>query len=492
MDQRILLVEPKIRTSYPPLGLMKIATYHRLKGDSVHFVVGKDVKRRDEKWDKIYITSVFTYDFNGLVDTIKFYRGNFFNMDKLCVGGISATLLASKLEAETGVVPHKGLLDEDDDFLISEAKKNEDLRYLFECKSASIDNLPPDYSIFGPEELKRYSKVVDNAFLFFSTKGCPNKCGFCVVRKLEPLYVDYIPIKPRIEYMRKHFGDRAGLLLLDNNIAASTSYFRIIDEIKDCGFAKDEKLVYLNSGRPVKRNRFVDFNQGVDLRLMDEAKMKKMAEIAIKPLRLAFDSIELEKEYEKKMRMAIYFGIKDLSNYMLFNFNDSPDDLYRRFQVNMRILKDHPDVKIFSFPMRYSPIESTDRKFIGKHWSKREVRAIQIILNATHGIVSHKNKFFNRAFGYSPECFRKVLLYPYHYLINRNIYEYNNLLIQQWEHDYSVLSAGEKKEFFDIVKGGVLTTLPATNNMKISCLLEHYDHEHANILQCEAYNDTRF
>ena len=220
--------------------------------------------------------------------------------------------------------------------------------------------------------------------------------------------------------------------------------------------------------------------------------MKKMAEIAIKPLRLAFDSIELEKEYEKKMRMAIYFGINDLSNYMLFNFNDSPDDLYRRFQVNMRILKDHPDVKIFSFPMRYSPIESTDRTFIGKHWSKREVRAIQIILNATHGIVSHKNKFFNRAFGYSPECFRKVLLYPYHYLINRNIYEYNNLLIQQWEHDYSVLSAGEKKEFFDIVKGGVLTTLPATNNMKISCLLEHYDHEHANILQCEAYNDTRF
>lgn len=483
MSQRILLVEPKTRTSYPPLGLMKIATYHKLKDDEVRFVVGKDKALRDKPWDKIYITSVFTYDFSILVDTIKFYRGNFYNMDNVHVGGISATLLASRVEEETGVVPHKGLFDQADLFLQAAAESNPDLSYLCSCQAASIDNLPPDYSIFDEAQRKHYSKVVDNAFFFFSTKGCPNKCGFCAVKKLEPDYVNYVPLKPRIEYMRKHFGDRAGLLLLDNNIAASDAYFRIIDEIRDCGFARGERMIYEKNGRRIVRDRFVDFNQGVDLRKMDERKMKKMAEIAIKPLRLAFDDIRLEAEYEEKMRMAIGCGINNLSNYMLYNFKDSPADLYHRFQVNMRILKDHPAVKIFSFPMRYSPIEKTDRSFIGKHWSKREVRAVQLILNATHGIVSHKNKFFNRAFGHSLECFHKVLLYPYHYLINRDVCEYRNLLIQQWEHDYLALTDGERAEFKMLVGGGLIAELPVTRNGKINTLLEHYDGEYANILK---------
>ena len=38
--RRILLLEPKYRNKYPPIGLMKIATYHRLLGDHVTFFKG--------------------------------------------------------------------------------------------------------------------------------------------------------------------------------------------------------------------------------------------------------------------------------------------------------------------------------------------------------------------------------------------------------------------------------------------------------------------
>ena len=39
--ENILLVEPDYNNKYPPIGLMKIATYHKNKGDYVEFYKGK-------------------------------------------------------------------------------------------------------------------------------------------------------------------------------------------------------------------------------------------------------------------------------------------------------------------------------------------------------------------------------------------------------------------------------------------------------------------
>ena len=210
--------------------------------------------------------------------------------------------------------------------------------------------------------------------------------------------------------------------------------------------------------------------------------MSKMAEIAIKPLRLAFDSISLSQKYDVKARMAIECGITSLSNYMLYNHEDSPVDLYNRFLVNIRILEDNPHAKIFSFPMRYSPIYNQDRKHIGEKWVKREVRAVQIILNATHGIVSHKKSFFYHAFGSNVDHFCRILLYPYQYIINREYFELHDKRIDQWESDFSQLSAGELSEFKVIIGDGPLKKFTVTKNGKINRLLEHYVGEHANII----------
>ena len=38
--RKILLLEPNYKNKYPPIGLMKIATYYRLLGDEVHFYKG--------------------------------------------------------------------------------------------------------------------------------------------------------------------------------------------------------------------------------------------------------------------------------------------------------------------------------------------------------------------------------------------------------------------------------------------------------------------
>ena len=40
MNRKVLLVEPNYKNKYPPMGLMKLATYYRMVGDDVRFYKG--------------------------------------------------------------------------------------------------------------------------------------------------------------------------------------------------------------------------------------------------------------------------------------------------------------------------------------------------------------------------------------------------------------------------------------------------------------------
>ena len=44
MNRRVLLVEPNYKNKYPPMGLMKLSTYHKMLGDKVTFYKG-DLKQ---------------------------------------------------------------------------------------------------------------------------------------------------------------------------------------------------------------------------------------------------------------------------------------------------------------------------------------------------------------------------------------------------------------------------------------------------------------
>ena len=40
MNRKVLLIEPNYKNKYPPMGLMKLATYYRMVGDDVRFYKG--------------------------------------------------------------------------------------------------------------------------------------------------------------------------------------------------------------------------------------------------------------------------------------------------------------------------------------------------------------------------------------------------------------------------------------------------------------------
>lgn len=100
--------------------------------------------------------------------------------------------------------------------------------------------------------------------------------------------------------------------------------------------------------------RYVDFNQGLDARLIDEHKMARLAELNLHPMRIAFDHIEQRDIYERAIRLAAKYGVRDLSNYLLYNFLDTPEDFYRHLKINIDLCEEL-DVSIYSFPRKYCP-----------------------------------------------------------------------------------------------------------------------------------------
>ena len=93
---RVLLVEPSYYTKYPPLGLMKLASYHRSRGNEIKLIRGIDKEHNFEP-DLIEITSLFTYAWKPVHKAIEFYH-QFCHHAKIRVGGIYASLMPERIK----------------------------------------------------------------------------------------------------------------------------------------------------------------------------------------------------------------------------------------------------------------------------------------------------------------------------------------------------------------------------------------------------------
>ena len=248
-------------------------------------------------------------------------------------------------------------------------------------------------------------------------------------------------------------------MLMDNNVLASDQFDRIIDDILDLGFEKGARFN--------KKFRYVDFNQGIDLRRLTPEKMSLLAKIALRPLRLAFDHIELRDEYIKCVRLAVNSGIGHLSDYVLFNYTDTPQDFYERLRINVE-LNQELGTQIYSFPMKYIPLDAKDRTYVGEHWNRRLIKGVQCILLATKGKVGTHLDFFEAAFGHTPEEFVEIAMMPEEYIIHRRLHENNGAC--EWQNAFQALSEEHRAESFRIASE------PRSDevNDRFASLLSHY------------------
>jgi len=164
---RILLVEPDYRSKFPPLGLLRISTYHKSRGDKVTFSRGCSETLRQTNWDRIYVSTLFTWELPRAVSTIKYYLNSVSDPRNIVVGGIGATLMPDYIKTRMpctvlrGRIDHKGMLGPG---------------------MPSLDGYIPDYSIVDSD---KWQYKPEDSYFCRATKGCIRKCQFCAVRCLE-------------------------------------------------------------------------------------------------------------------------------------------------------------------------------------------------------------------------------------------------------------------------------------------------------------------
>lgn len=502
---RVLLVEPNYKNKYPPMGLMKISTYHKMLGDEVRFVKGVDPNVDAAVWDRIYITTLFTFDFSISVEAILHYMRLVDDVSSLYVGGIMASLMPKNIVEATGIDRSHILTGLFTD--TSVVGDNNDI---------NVDQLPLDYDIL--EDVNYKYPAGDNYFAY-TTRGCPNHCSFCAVPILEPSFHVTNNIVEQIRAIDQKYGPKQHLLLLDNNVLNTPNLESLVNDLCAAGFGRGAKYVdpgtynivmmrYHNGDRaefldkkmtaylgkfkkriksPEKldtflqivigaeeaedyagymlkhedelssivekyrsktpKARYLDFNQGVDGRKINDDNMTQLARLAIKPLRIAFDDIKLKDTYCAAVRTAHRHGIKEISNYILFNYKDKPEDLYERLKINIELNREL-GIQIFSFPMKYSPINRTDRSYIGVNWTKKSIRAISAILQVTKGVVAAGSDFFYKAFGNTLEEYFELLAMPRELIMFRHHFEENGTTAE-WKKLYQSMSDEQKKELME-------------------------------------------
>lgn len=411
----ILLIEPDYKNKYPPIGLMKIANFHKnILHDYVRFTKGRLPSALENgKWDRVYVTTLFTFEWAETIDAIKYAISLVDSPKKVIVGGIAATLMPEQIFRETGIHPVCGLLNQAEKLGLPGD----------EC----IDQLIPDYSILD-EISDKYVYPFQNAYFLAATRGCGMKCGFCAVQTLEPQYIPYMDIKEKIRAIDLVYGQKKDLLLMDNNVLRSTHFNQIIDDIIAAGFGKGASFMNPKTGKTV--GRYVDFNQGLDANFLTPEKARRLGEIALRPARIAFDHIEDKDTYEFAIRLCAENGITELSNYILYNSEefggkgniyqaDTPANLYDRMRFTFdlkedinQFLPEDRKVNIFSFPMRYIPLSAVERGYVGSKWNKKFLRAVQCMLIPTQGKGVGSRSFFEADFGTNANEFVKYLSMP--------------------------------------------------------------------------------
>ncbi len=199
----------------------------------------------------------------------------------------------------------------------------------------NIEHLKPDYSLYPDID---YS-------IGWTTRGCIRDCEFCIVREKEGrLKIHQHPL----EFHDKRFNK---IRLLDNNILGLRDWFF---DVTDWILKEDLK---------------VDFNQGLDVRLLDEGIAERLSELdRWHTLNFAWDFMEAEEDVMKGIDLLKKYNIdlkRDVGFYVLTNYNTTHrEDLYRCRKLKERGTN--------AFVMQYEGGDLFTRK-LGRWANRREL-----------------------------------------------------------------------------------------------------------------------
>jgi Fe-S oxidoreductase len=156
-----------------------------------------------------------------------------------------------------------------------------------------IETLYPDYDLYPSMS---YS-------MGFTTRGCIRNCSFCVVPKKEGKF-------KVVQHPENFYNPKLNdMVLLDNNILANKNWFF---EVTEWILKKDLRL---------------DFNQGLDIRLVDADVAKRLHDL--KPLscwKFAFDNMDYKEEVIEGITILQDAKVNSRRNIMFYVYLDSDNE----------------------------------------------------------------------------------------------------------------------------------------------------------------------
>lgn len=145
-----------------------------------------------------------------------------------------------------------------------------------------IEHIYPDYSLY-PELTK------DTAFGFL-TRGCPRGCGFCHVASKEG------KCSYKVADLTEFWRGQKKIELLDPNLLACKDSIELLNQL-------------------IESKATINFNQGLDIRMMTEEKAEKLSQIPIYAIHFAWDRYEDKDIIQPKFRQ--FRKISKVSNHNL-------------------------------------------------------------------------------------------------------------------------------------------------------------------------------
>ena len=179
--------------------------------------------------------------------------------------------------------------------------------------------------------------AMHNPCATFTTRGCPNRCEFCAVPKIEGEFRELPDWKP-------------APVVCDNNILASSlrHFERVIDSLI-----------------PFPR---VDFNQGLDARLFTNWHASQIARLRSCKVRFAFDHVNAESRVVAAIERARKAGLREFGMYVLVGWRDTPESARYRLETVR-------SWGIWPTPMRFQPLNATlKNSYVAPSWTKRELQ----------------------------------------------------------------------------------------------------------------------
>ena len=315
-QDHVFLLEPPYRRKYLPLGIAKMATYVKRHGGRVTYGRHYD----GQPCDTIAITSLFTYDADivqGAICQCQFLAPS----TPILVGGIYASLMPQNLPSDV---------------------------HVFRGYSKILDQCVPDHSLdYGLREpWGKFSAV-------FTTRGCPNRCKYCAVWRLEPDRW----INPT---WKQHIIDEKPYVMLSDNNLSSIEYNHFAD-VTDFLVEIDKPAM---------------FDNGFDCKYISPEIAARLARLRFvhNGLRLAFDRMEDDGVFQRAVELLLAHGAQrhQIMAFVLFNFTDTPREANYRMSECLRL-------GIRPYPAKFVPLNSTmrDNWFVGKHWTRQLVRVFR-------------------------------------------------------------------------------------------------------------------